>query len=70
MKPSNVNWIFQDPTNEVTTDSELLDETSMTYRHYVQVIISLTLVANIQVTCRYSVNGQIDSLTYSLQGLP
>ena len=67
VKPSEITWSFQAPSNQFTNDSELLDETSMTYRHYIQV--NGTFIAGIQASCTYVVNGQTDSVDYSLQGL-
>ena len=48
-------------------DSVLLDETSMTYRHYLQV--NGTFNNSTKASCIYSVNGYEDSDNYSLQGL-
>ena len=62
VKPSEITWSFP-----FTNDSELLDETSMTYRHYIQ--INGTFTAGIQASCSYTVNGQTDSVNYSLEGL-
>ena len=67
VKPSEITWTFQAPNNEFTKDSELLDKTSMTYRHYIQV--NGTFTAGIQATCIYVVNQQADSIDYYLQGL-
>ena len=67
VKPSEITWIVQAPSNQFTKDSELLDETSMTYRHYLQV--NGTFIAGIQATCSYTVNGQTDSVDYTLEGL-
>ena len=47
--------------------SELLDETGMTYRHYLEV--NGTFNASTKASCIYSVNGYVDSFNYSLQGL-
>ena len=65
VKPSEITWSF--PNKEFTNDSELLDETNMTYRHYIQV--NGTFIAGIQASCSYTVNGQTDSFDYSLEGL-
>ena len=65
VKPSEITWSFQAPRTQFTNDSELLDETSMTYRHYIRV--NGTFIAGIQASCTYTVNGQ--TVTYSLQGL-
>ena len=66
VKPSEITWIVQAPRTQFK-DSELLDETSMTYRHYLQV--NGTFIAGIQATCTYVVNGQADSIDYYLEGL-
>ena len=66
VKPSEITWIVQAPRTQFK-DSELLDETSMTYRHYIQV--NGTFIAGIQATCIYVVNQQADSIDYYLQGL-
>ena len=66
VKPSEIIWSFQTPGTQVE-GSELLDETNMTYRHYIQV--TGTFIAGIQASCNYIVNGQTDSINYSLQGL-
>ena len=39
----------------------------MTYRHYI--LVNGTFTAGIQATCSYTVNGQTDSVNYSLEGL-
>ena len=67
VKPSEITWTFQAAHNQFTKDSELLDETSMTYRHYIQV--NGTFMAGIQATCTYVVNQQGESIDYYLQGL-
>ena len=61
-----MTWSFQAPITQLE-GSELLDETSMTYRHYIQV--NGTFIAGINVSCTYTVNGQTDSVNYSLKGL-
>ena len=66
VKPSEITWSFQPPSNQLE-DSELLDETSMTYRQYLQV--NGTFNASTNASCIYSVNGHVDSVNYSLQGL-
>ena len=66
VKPSEITWIFQASSNQLK-DSELLDETSLSYRHYLQV--NGTFNASTKASCRYSVNGYVDSVNYSLQGL-
>ena len=65
VKPSEITWSF--PNNQFINDSELLDETSITYRHYI--LVNGTFIAGIQASCSYTVNGQTDSVNYSLQGL-
>ena len=66
VKPSEITWGFMAPRTQLE-GSELLDETSMTYRHYIQV--NGTFIAGIQATCTYDVNGQVESIVYYLQGL-
>ena len=66
VKPSEITWIFQAPRTQLE-GSELLDETSMTYRHYIQV--NGTFIAGINVSCSNTVNGQTDTVDYSLEGL-
>ena len=66
VKPSEITWSFQAPRTQ-SEGSELLDETSMTYRHYI--LVNGTFTANIQATCTYEVNGQADSIDYYLEGL-
>ena len=65
VKPSEITWNF--PNNQFINDSELLDETNMTYRHYI--LVNGTFIAGIQASCSYTVNGQMDSVDYTLEGL-
>ena len=65
VKPSETTWSF--PNNKFTNDSELLDETNMTYRHYI--LVNGTFIAGIQASCSYTVNGRTHSVNYFLEGL-
>ena len=68
VKPSDITWMFEALSiyNQFN-DSVLLDETSMTYRHYLQV--NGTFNTSTKASCIYSFNGYVDSVNYSLQGL-
>ena len=66
VKPSEITWSFQAPRTQ-SEGSELLDETTMTYRHYI--LVNGTFTAGIQASCSYTVNGQTNSFDYSLEGL-
>ena len=66
VKPSEITWSFQALRTQLE-GSQLLDETSMTYRHYLQV--NGTFIAGIRASCSYVVNQQGESIDYYLQGL-
>ena len=63
VKPSEITWSFQASITQLE-GSELLDETSMTYRHYI--LVNGTFIAGVNVSCIYTVNGQTDSIHYIL----
>ena len=68
VKPSEITWLFETPSNySQFNDSELLDEASMTYRHYLEV--NGTFDASTTAFCIYSVGEHVESVNYTLQGL-
>ena len=56
-----MTWSFQAPTNEVSRDSELFNETSMTYRHYQ--LMEHSMLICILLTCQHVAAPSLAFLT-------